>query len=159
MAEYNRLLPFVIAEFGTEAEQLFQPIDLGKQINPADTTGLFWKPYLELAYARLAALTAFLESKTSAPKRQADSIGDLIALNLRAAFYEPPTRERDVQNTIETILRAHGLDFQREVVAIEFSTKKFVPDFTFETLDLALEVKLCDSSRKEKDIVDETTRT
>ena len=63
--------------------------------------------------------------------------------------------EREVENVLETILRAKSLDYRREKVSIEYSSKSFVPDFTFDSLDLALETKLCKSAAKEKALIDE----
>jgi hypothetical protein len=87
--------------------------------------------------------------------RQVQAILDLIDANLRPAIFHDPEREVEVQNALEVILRARALDYRREKVTIEYSSKRFVPDFTFEPLDLAVEVKLCKSAEKEKAIVDE----
>lgn len=56
--EYNRLIPMVCELFGDEARQLFPAMDLGKQMNPADTIGAMWKTHAEFAAARLSALAA-----------------------------------------------------------------------------------------------------
>ena len=61
----------------------------------------------------------------------------------------------DVQDAMEIIFNAKGLDYRREKVTIEYSSKVFVPDFTFESLNLAVEAKLCNSASKEKRIIDE----
>src|SRR5712692_10075247 len=58
--EYNGLLRHTHKLFGKEAQELFQPIDLGKNINPADTLGPFWKTYLDLAVVKLNTLLAYL---------------------------------------------------------------------------------------------------
>lgn len=39
--------------FGEEAQRLFPQMDLGKQMNPADTVGAMWKTHAEFAAARL----------------------------------------------------------------------------------------------------------
>ena len=155
IAEYNKLLPFVIEEYGAEAEYLFQPIDLGKSINPADVPGMMWRTYAELAAARLAALASYLQDKVGEKTIQIQSILDVINLNLRPAIFDKPKREREIQNSLEIILRAKGFDYQREKVSIVYSSKTYVPDFTFDSRDLALEVKFCNTVRKEKDIIDE----
>lgn len=142
----------VIEQFGEEARHLFQPIDLAPGHR---TEGLMWVAYSELAAVRLNALAAYLQAKLGATGRQVQAILDLIDANLRPAIFHDPEREVEVQNGLEVILRARALDYRREKVTIEYSSKRFVPDFTFESLDLAVEVKLCKSAEKEKAIVDE----
>jgi hypothetical protein len=73
---------------------------------------------------------------------------------LRPAFKEPPANEIKVQDQVEVILRAQGVEFEREP-QIEHATKKVKPDFALPTLDTALEVKFCNSTRREKEIIEE----
>ena len=152
---YNRLLPHVWQLYGDEAKQLFRELELGKQLNPAGAIGAMWKTYLEMAGERLDALAAYLETKVPATDRQVESLIDLLALRLRASLFRKPESERDVQDAVEVLLSARDVDHQREVVAIEYSSKKFIPDFTLESHDLALEVKFCASPERERGIVDE----
>ncbi len=153
--EYNRLLPHVIEQFDGEAEALFKPIGIGKHMNPADVPGAMWRTYSELASARLSSLTAYLQSKLGSVQKESDAIGDLLVAKLRPAMFEDPSSETDVQDTLEIIFNAKGLEYRREKVTIEYSSKSFVPDFTFESLNLIVEVKLCKSASKEKTIIDE----
>jgi hypothetical protein len=153
--EYNGLIPWVVRLCGDEAKLLFQPIDLGKQNNPADTTGFFWKSYLELVSTRLNSLVAYLQSLLGSDEREIESIIDIIGMNTRPSLYEKPNCEKDVQNALDIIFRVRGFDYQKEKTFINYSSKQFKPDFTFDALDLALEVKLCNSGKKEKDIIDE----
>lgn len=155
IGEYNRLLPYVLEQFGDEAMALFQPIDIGKQINPAEAIGAMWRTYAELASARLTALAAYVQSKLGAAEKESDAVADLILAKLRSAMFKDPDDEDDVQDAMEIIFNARGLDYRREKVTIEYSSKQFIPDFTFESLDLAVEAKLCKSVAKEKAIVDE----
>jgi hypothetical protein len=48
-----------------------------------------------------------------------------------------------------------GLDYDREVGRVKVSAKEVVPDFVFPKLDLALEVKLLNSSSRLKEAIDE----
>ena len=153
--EYNRLVPLVIQACGDEAAKLFPPIDIGEQINPADAIGAMWKTYLELASVRLNSLTAYLQSKAGSTDREAQALIDLVGINLRPAIYSAPQREVEIQNALETIFRARNLDYKREKVTIEYSSKVFIPDFTFSSLDLALDVKFAKISEKVKEIIDE----
>ncbi len=155
VGEYNRLVPYAVALFDKEAQTLFQPIDLGKDANAFSVAPVGQKWYLEFVAARLNALAAYLQSKVSSRDHAAQSLIDLIESNLRSAMFFPPERERDVHNALEIIFRARGLDYRREKDVIEYSSKTFIPDFTFQSLDLALEVKLCKTDRREKKIIDE----
>jgi hypothetical protein len=153
--EYNRLVSITIEIFGEEATRLFSQVELRGAVNPATIPGMMWRTYSELAYAKLAGLAAFLRAKLQSPNREAETLIDLIAGNLRPSFRDDPKTELEVQNVLEVIFRARGLDFRREKVRIDYSSKAFVPDFTFESADLALEVKLCRTRAQEKIIVDE----
>ena len=155
VGEYNRLVPYAAQLFGAEAKSLFQQIDLGKASNPFSAAPVEQKLYLDFAAARLNALTAYLQSKVTSADRVVQSVIDLIRSNLRPAMFSPPEKEDEVQNALEVIFRARGLDYRRGKDRIEYSSKAFIPDFTFQALDLALEVKLCNRDRREKEIVDE----
>ena len=153
--EYNRLLPYVFELFGEEAEALFQPIDIGKQINPNHAIGSLWRTYSELASVRLSALAAYVQSKLGVADKESDAVVDLILAKLRPSMFKDPDNEDDVQDAMEIMFNARGLDYRREKATIEYSSKQFVPDFTFENLNLAVEAKLCKSDSKEKAIIDE----
>ena len=73
---------------------------------------------------------------------------------LRPAFREPPSSEKEVQDAVELILRARAVEFEREA-QLKHATKKVKPDFVLPSLDMALEVKLCNSPRREKEIIEE----
>jgi hypothetical protein len=152
--EYNRLAKLVVEQFGAEASQLFQPIDL-KTIYPSNIPPIMWGNYAELATTRLTSLATYLQSKIGSPDRQILALLDLIKAMLRPSIYEEPKQEKDIQDTLEIIFRARGIDFRRGKISIEYSSKRFIPDFTFEPFNLALEVKFCDSVKKEKIIIDE----
>lgn len=66
-----------------------------------------------------------------------------------------PKHEREVQNALETIFRARALDFRREQETVPYSTKRYIPDFTFDRIGLAVEVKLCKDKDREKVMIDE----
>lgn len=78
-----------------------------------------------------------------------------IKKHLRRLVRESPTREKQIQDSLEDLLALKGHEFQREQVAIPYSTKSYVPDFTSESLSIAIDMKLCDSADDEKRIIDE----
>lgn len=154
--EYNRLAQFAVSMYGQEAAEWLPSIDLREKTrNPYDIPGPHWRAYQQLAANRLAALAAYLQSKIAAPDREVASLIDLVGMNLRAAIFEPPTREMEIQNILEVIFRARSMNFKRERESISYSSKTFTPDFTFDDLDLALEVKLCKTDAKERRLIDE----
>jgi hypothetical protein len=152
--EYNRLLAFT-AQADPAVTTYFQQIDLGKDRNPADVIGPMWKSYAELAAVRLNSLASYLQSKLGTKRQEYEQIIDLINVNLRPAIYEDPRHEREVQNALETIFRARALDFRREQDSVPYSTKRYIPDFTFNRIGLAVEVKLCKDNDREKDMIEE----
>jgi len=153
--EYNSFLPFVYKECGGESKTLFEPINLGKYIDPFYTAGIYYKTYLAMASAKLHSLEAYLQSFVKSDEKAVQSIIDLIGMNLRSSIYKKPEKEVEVQNALDTIFRARSLDYKREKDTIEYSSKRFIPDFTFDSSDLSIEVKLCKSAQKEKQIIDE----
>jgi hypothetical protein len=152
--EYNRILGSTFAA-DPHVTNYFQFIDLGKDGNPADVIGPMWKAYAEQAAVRLNSLAAYLQSKLGKAQQEYEQIIDLISANLRPAMHDDPKHERDVQNALETIFRVRGLDFRREQETVGYSTKRYIPDFTFDRLALAVEVKLCKAREREKEMIDE----
>ena len=152
--EYNRILGSTFAA-DPHVTNYFQFIELGKDRNPADVIGPMWKAYAEQAAVRLNSLAAYLQSKLGKKQQEYDQIIDLIRANLRPAMHDDPKHERDVRNALETIFRVRGLDFRREQETVGYSTKRYIPDFTFDRLGLAVEVKLCKDKEREKPMIDE----
>ena len=152
--EYNRLLAFT-AQADPTVATYFQAIDLGKHRNPAEVSGLMWKSYAELAAVRLNSLASYLQPKLGIKQQEHEQIIDLINANLRASIYHDPKHEREVQDVLETIFRARALDFRREQDTVPYSTKRYIPDFTFNRIALAVEVKLCKDKDREKEMIEE----
>ena len=80
---------------------------------------------------------------------------EFLFKNLRKSMLKRPDEEKEVQDTIEIMLISKGYAYQREKVRICYSSREFVPDFTFEDLNSVLEVKFCKTDKKEKELVDE----
>jgi hypothetical protein len=78
-----------------------------------------------------------------------------IQNNLRRLVRNRPNKEKEVQDHLEDLLALKGYEFQREKVTIPYSTKSYTPDFTSEYLNMAIDVKLCNSPNDEKSIIDE----
>ncbi len=74
---------------------------------------------------------------------------------LRKSIRDTPNNEKLIQNSLETIFDVKEFDFHREKEHIEYSSKTYVPDFTFPSISAIVEVKLCNSEKKEKVIIGE----
>lgn len=73
---------------------------------------------------------------------------NLINNTLRKIIREIPEKEQDIQNRFEDLLVANNIDYSREHPHIEYSSKCYVPDFSFKKIDLAVEIKLCKTDEK-----------
>lgn len=152
--EYNRLLRFT-ADADPTVMEYFKPIDLGEDSDPACVSFRLWQSFAEQAAGALNSLTSYLQSKLGKKQQEYEQIIDLIRANLRPAIYDDPKHEREVQNALETIFRARNLDFLREQQTVPYATKRYIPDFTFDRIGLAVEVKLCKDKDREKTMIDE----
>ncbi|MDV2448106.1 hypothetical protein CMU93_11405 [Elizabethkingia anophelis] len=80
--------------------------------------------------------------------------GELLTLinisekKLRKLIRQKPEKEKEVQDKYEDLLISSDIEYNREYPHITYSSKQYVPDFTFEKLDLAVEIKLCKSDEK-----------
>lgn len=152
--EYNILLAHT-SQIDPEVTKFLPQIDLRGARNPSDVGGHMWKSYSELAAIKLNSLATYLQSKVGKQQQEHEQIIDLIRANLRPAIYTDPQHEREVQNALETMFRARDHDFRREQETVPYSTKRYIPDFTFDRISLAVEVKLCKDKNREKDMIGE----
>ena len=74
---------------------------------------------------------------------------------LRKTIREEPASERVVQDAIETLFIAADVEYAKEIDRVEYSSKAYVPDFTLKKIDLAIEVKLCNTAKREKEMIAE----
>jgi len=57
------------------------------------------------------------------------------------------------KNGFENFLISTDIQYERENPSIEYSSKKYIPDFSFHQLDLIVEIKLCTETTKEKSLI------
>ncbi len=89
---------------------------------------------------------------------EASAILRIIGLaehKLRKVMRVKPEGERQVQDAFEGLLLGAEIAYSREADSIEYSSKTYTPDFTFPRIEMALEVKLCNRSAREKEIIAE----
>jgi len=59
-----------------------------------------------------------------------------------------PEREKEIQDQFENLLIGADIEFEREGPHIDYSSKAYIPDFSFNSIDLAVEIKLCKTEEK-----------
>jgi hypothetical protein len=79
----------------------------------------------------------------------------LAEAKLRQIIREPPAREKIVQDKFEDLLVANSINYAREAENVPYSSKTYIPDFTIDRADLAIEIKLCNRDGREKEIIAE----
>lgn len=82
-------------------------------------------------------------------------IMNLIERGLRKTIRKVPERETTVQDAFENLLIGADIPYTREAESIQYSSKRYRPDFAIPVLGLALEIKLCDRAEREKEIIAE----
>jgi len=94
------------------------------------------------------------------PSKQSSDIVKIISLidsKLRKTIRNKPVKEKEVQDALENLFIAADLEkeFTREKETIVYSSKSYIPDFAFNRISTIVEVKLCTSTTKEKEIISE----
>ncbi len=79
----------------------------------------------------------------------------LIDNKLRKVIRDIPQKEKQIQDAFENLLHGADISFSREKEHIEYSSKTYVPDFTFPKLDLTVEIKMCLKKEDQKRIIAE----
>ena len=67
----------------------------------------------------------------------------------------PPDTEVQVQDAYQALLDGADVPYRREQVVIPYSTKTFRPDFTVDSIGVAIEVKLVKQPGDDKRVIDE----
>jgi hypothetical protein len=80
---------------------------------------------------------------------------NLAEFKLRKIIRIIPTLEKEIQDAFENLLIASDIDYSRETDSIEYSSKTYIPDFSVKKLGLAIEIKICTRSSREKEIIAE----
>jgi len=108
---------------------------------------------------RLGSLIGYLDAETEEDKEEG-SVDTLkiitgIQRTLRKLFRTKPTSEKDVRDKLEDLFNAQQLKFRREQEHVSYSNKTYIPDFTFNEISCIVEVKFCNSTTKEKELIGE----
>jgi len=73
---------------------------------------------------------------------------NLAGNKLRRIIRTIPQKEKELQDKYEDLLIAADIEYNREFPHIEYSTKQYIPDFSFSKINLAVEIKLCKNNEK-----------
>lgn len=107
-------------------------------------------------HLKRVGLDAVYQGKDTGPESSAImKVINLAERKLRKVIRAKPTKEKEVQDAFESLLIGADISYSREKESIEYSSKAYIPDFTMEKIDLAMDLKLCSHDTREKDIVAE----
>lgn len=152
---YNLLREKIIA-LQIKDSETFLPV-LSEDLVKYGWTNGMWKriQWFDEITVAINQVVSFLEVVQKDSYKILTSLEEYLFKNLRKNIKKKPLEEKEVKDVIEIMLNSKGIVFEREKIRISYSSKDFIPDFTFEDLNASLEVKLCKTDKKEKDIVDE----
>jgi len=149
---YNEIYAQVCQEVGVSSLPIGQPVQYK---SPYDTLEVAWSGFLNDIIVEIGQLLAYLEDFLGVPTKVTSRLVEDIDEKLRAMIRKKPEDEKEVQDAIENLLVAKDYEYSREKVSIPYSSKYYMPDFTFDALNTALDVKICNSANDEKKIIDE----
>ena len=160
-AQYNRLVDEA-ARVGLADQGVLVRYDMEKMPSPFDTIDMQQRSLFQGVHGNLSMLCASLESKIGDGETSLALPGLLDFLNEKVRpgmANNKPQMERDVQNTVETLLIGNGMqrgvDYDRETGRVKHSGKESVPDFVFLPLSAVLELKLVKEHANVSRVVDE----
>lgn len=98
---------------------------------------------------RVSEISEVYEDSNSEPvTSELITIINLGEKKLRKVIREAPSKEREVQDKFEDLLVANDISYAKEFPHIMYSSKQYIPDFSIEKLNLAIEIKLCKNDEK-----------
>jgi len=108
---------------------------------------------------RLGSLIGYLKADIEEEKEEGSSdtlkIITGVQRTLRKLFRTKPASEKEVRDKLEDLFNGQRLNFRREQEHISYSSKTYIPDFTFDDINCAVEGKFCDSDKREKEMIAE----
>ena len=133
--------------------------DMEAMPRPGDAIAAQQQTMFENTRADLRILIATLEGQLGSHESEASEIAMFLSGTLRRAIFDLPTKEREVQDALESLLVGRGmrkgLDYDREVGRVKVSAKEVVPDFIVPRIGLAIEVKLLKERNRLGSVIDE----
>jgi len=107
-------------------------------------------------YLQKRDLILVYEGKNTIPESsEIFKIINLVEFKIRKMIRKKPDIEIEIQEALENLLVGADIQYSREAEKIEYSSKTYIPDFTLPKIDLIIEIKLCNKSTREKEIIAE----
>lgn len=136
----------------------FRAYYIDQMKSSGDTVWPVQKEIVDDVALNIGILLTYLESATDFAEDEFENIANFIRSKLRASMFSVPSKEVDVQNTLESLLigknMEKGIDYDRETGKFEFSGKEYIPDFILQKMNLCIEVKLLREGKRSR-IIDE----
>jgi hypothetical protein len=151
---YLTIASFSWSETGNMLIQDYWNLDyeLEKRHNSAFTTQMYQAKGLLIAakdHLEQSEISEVYEGKnTSSEASELIRIINLGEKKLRKSIRAIPEKEMEIQDRFEDLLMANDIEYSREHPHIEYSIKKYIPDFSFAKISLAVEIKLCKKDEK-----------
>lgn len=152
--EYTNIVYLIAEKIDLSAEKL-RVYDVENMKGWGDTVWPQQKGVIDSIVVYIDILISLLENEVDFVDDEYSNLENFLKTKLRTVMFEPPSKEKEVQNAIEMLLVGKGwnkgIDYDRESGKFEFSGKEYIPDFIVKKLGLCIEVKLLkDNSRKSK---------
>lgn len=117
------------------------------------------KEIIEMVLLSTRLLITTLESNIDFVNEEIENIENFIKSKLRSVVFGTPTKEKEVQNSIETLFigkgYSKGIDYDRETGKFNYSGREYIPDFILPKLRMCIEVKLLNDASKKSKVIEE----
>ena len=157
----NELSDYLLNEYGHTFLFQIKYWDINKFPNPDKILPMDQKIIWDDIYTNILFLISELENEMSTEINSTIHLGNFISSTLRSSIFNPPDKEKEIQDVIAILLHGKGLkkgiDYDREIGRIKFSAKESVPDFVIKQGNLAVEVKLLKENSQKSKVIDEIT--
>jgi len=124
-----------------------------------DTLWPISKSTLELVLVSTRILITTLESNIDFVGEEIENVENFIKIKLRSVLFDLPTKEKEIQNGIETLFvgkgYGKGIDYDRETGKFNYSGREYIPDFILPKLRMCIEVKLLKDASRTSKIIEE----
>lgn len=117
------------------------------------------KEIMESVLLSTRMLITTLESNIDFVSEEIDNVENFIKTKLRSVIFDIPTKEKEVQNGIETLFVGKGfckgIDYDRETGKFNYSGREYIPDFILPKLRMCIEAKLLKETSKKSKVIEE----
>lgn len=152
--EYTNIVYLIAENLDLSVEKL-RVYDVENMKGWGDTVWPQQKNVIDSIVVYIDILISLLENEVDFVDDEYSNLENFLKTKLRMAMFEPPSKEKEVQDAIEILFAGKGwnkgIDYDRESGKFKFSGKEYIPDFIVKKLGLCIEVKLLkENSRKSK---------